>query len=102
MMDLYCSLLETTIQESELQLISVSCLMISTKYYEMKYPSASSLNSACKNQYSYEQIITKEGVILKQINWDMLRYTILDFVEIYINQGCLFESDEVLNSNGQI
>jgi len=32
--------------------------MISTKYYEMKYPSASSLNSATKNSYSQSQIIT--------------------------------------------
>jgi hypothetical protein len=46
--------------------------MMSTKYYEMKYPSASSLNSATKNAYSYEQIISKEGEILKTINWELL------------------------------
>ena len=84
MMDLFCSS-EVKIKDTDLQLIAVSCLMISTKYHEMKYPSASSLNSACKNQYTYQQIIDQEGFVLKTINWDMLRYTILDYVELYIN-----------------
>lgn len=83
-MDLYTST-NDIVKESELQLIAVSCLMISTKYYEMKYPSASSLNSATKNSYSYQQIITEEGIILKALNWDLLKYTILDYVDLFIN-----------------
>ena len=46
--------------------------MISTKFLEMKYPSAQSLNSATRNQYTYEQIISKEGEILKVLNWELL------------------------------
>ena len=59
--------------------------MMSTKYYEMKYPSATSLNSATKNSYSYQQIINSEGIILKAINWGLLKYTILDYVELFLN-----------------
>lgn len=52
MMDLYTSQtqhLAQQLRDSELQLVAVACLMISTKYYEMKYPSAQSLNTACRN-----------------------------------------------------
>ena len=79
LMDLYTSLLQQLLI-GELQLLSVACLMISTKYQEMKYPSAQSLNSATKNSYSYEQIVGKEGEILAVVNWQLLRYTVLDYV----------------------
>lgn len=61
----------------------------------MKYPSASSLNSATRNAYTYEMIISKEGEILATLNWDLLRYTVLDYVHVFINQGCLFETDSI-------
>jgi hypothetical protein len=96
-LDLYASQVPY-IATSELQLLAVSCLMISTKYHEMKYPSAQSLNSATRNAYSYDMIIQKEGQIMKEINWDLLQYTVHDYVQLYLNQGCLFGSDEVLRS----
>ena len=64
-MDYYTS--KSHIFFQELQLIAISCLMISTKFLEMKYPSAQSLNSATKNSYTYDQIIDKEGEILKTL-----------------------------------
>ena len=68
----------------------------------MKYPSAQSLNSATKNSYTYEQIIGKEGEILAVVNWNLLRYTTIDYVHLLLNQGCLFTNDEViLSSNVQ-
>jgi hypothetical protein len=73
--------------------------MISTKYHEMKYPSATSLNSATKNAYSYDQIIKKEGEILRTLNWNLLRYTLLDYVHILLNQGCLYETDHLIQSS---
>lgn len=51
----------------------------------MKYPSASSLNAATRNTYTYETIIAKEGEILATLNWDLLRYTVLDYVHLFIN-----------------
>jgi hypothetical protein len=103
-LDLYASQV-SQINLSELQLLAVSCLMISTKYHEMKYPSAQSLNSATRNAYSSDYIIKKEGEIMKKINWDLLQYTVHDYVQLYLNQGCLFDSDEVLrtvNVPGQV
>ena len=82
-MDLFASMV--MIPMPDLQLVAISSLMISTKYYEMKYPSASSLNSATKNSYSYEQIIGKEGEILRILNWELLRYTVLDYTTLFLN-----------------
>jgi hypothetical protein len=94
-MDVYTSGNQRTVIAGDLQLIAITCLMISTKFHEMKYPSASSLNSATRNAYTYETIIAKEGEILAAIGWDLLRYTVLDFVHLFINQGCLFETDSI-------
>lgn len=43
-----------------------------------------------------------EGQVLKVAEWELLRYTILDYVELFMNQGCLFESDELISSSGQV
>ena len=51
----------------------------------MKYPSASSLNSATRNSYSYEQIIAKEGEILHVLEWDLLLHPILEYVNFFLN-----------------
>lgn len=84
LMDLYTSI-QKNVATSDLQLIAITCLMVSTKFHEMKYPSASSLNSATRNAYTYETIISKEGEILATIGWDLLRYTVLDYVHVFIN-----------------
>ena len=73
--------------------------MISTKYHEMKYPSAQSLNSATRNSYSYEEIINMEGEILLVLKWDLLQYPVIEYVTLFLNQGCIFESDELLISS---
>lgn len=99
-MDIYTSV-QPLVHLHDLQLIAITCLMISTKYHEMKYPSASSLNSSTRNAYTYEQIISKEGEILATINWDLLRYTVLDYVHLFINQGCMFETDYFTNNQVQ-
>lgn len=95
MMDLYTSIQKNVLPQ-DLQLIAITCLMMSTKFHEMKYPSASSLNSATRNSYSYETIIAKEGEILATMNWELLRYTVLDYVHIFINQGCLYDTDSIM------
>lgn len=84
LMDLYTSM-KMEVPMHDLQLIAITCLMISTKFHEMKYPSASSLNSATRNSYSYDIIIAKEGEILATLGWDLLRYTVLDYVHLFIN-----------------
>ena len=100
MMDMYTSI-QSNVTSNDLQLIAITCLMMSTKFHEMKYPSASSLNSATRNSYTYESIISKEGEILATLNWDMLKYTVLDYVHVFINQGCLFDTDSIQNGHQQ-
>lgn len=94
-MDFYTSLVNS-LPVCDLQLIAICCLMISTKYLEMKYPSAESLNSATQNKYCYKQIIAQEGIILGVIGWDLMRYSTLDYLNFFLNQGCLFDNDELL------
>lgn len=62
----------------------------------MKYPSADSLNSAADNSYSYDQIVRMEGHFLSVINWELLQYTVLDYLNLFLAQGCFFGSDRVL------
>jgi len=73
--------------------------MISTKYLEMKYPSAQSLNSATRNSYSYGEIIKKEAEIVCTLNWELMFNSVLDYVNLYLDQGCLFANDEIVQTN---
>jgi Cyclin, C-terminal domain len=53
------------------------------------------LNSATGNSYSEQQIIEKEGEILRTMKWDLLKYSIIDFVNLFLSQGCIFSHDEL-------
>lgn len=37
-----------------------------------------------------------EGEVLDTINWNLMVYSIFDFVKLFISQGCLFENEEIL------
>lgn len=67
----------------------------------MKYPSADSLNSATDNSYSYKKIIKMENHFLHVIDWELLQYTVLDFLNLFLAQGCFFASDKVLGRAGK-
>ncbi len=50
----------------------------------MKYPSADSLNSATDNAYTYDKIVSMEGYFLSVISWELLQYTVLDFLNLFL------------------
>ena len=56
-------------REFDILLVSLCALLASTKFVQMKYPSADSLNSAAGNAYSFEQIIEMEGYVCHVIDW---------------------------------
>lgn len=62
----------------------------------MKYPSADSLNSATDNAYTYDRIVNMEGYFLSIISWELLQYTVLDFLHLFLAQGCFFPSDRII------
>jgi hypothetical protein len=77
-------------------LAALASLLVSAKFVQMKYPSADSLNSATDNSYSYDKIVKMEGHFLSVISWELLQYTVLDFLNLFLAQGCFFHSDKIL------
>jgi len=67
--------------------------MISAKNLDMKYPCAHNLNLHVKSKYSEEKIIKTEGLILRILNWDLFKFSILDIVRFVRQQGVIFTSD---------
>ena len=97
-MDIYSSKVQKD-QDYDTLLISLCCLLISTKYLQIKYPGADTLNSMVKGKYSADLIIQMEGHVLDKIDWNLLVYSIYDYVKLFISQGCLFDNEEVLRPN---
>ena len=83
-------------KDFDIVLAALCSLLASAKFVQMKYPSADSLNSATNNAYIFDNFIDMEGHILRVINWQLLQYTIYDFVNLFVGHGCLFENDYIL------
>lgn len=66
----------------------------------MKYPSADSLNHAVENCYNYQKIVDKEQHFLNVIQWELLQYTVLDYLTFFLAQGCFFQADRIISSSG--
>ena len=56
-------------EEYDTVLISLVCLLISTKYLQIKYPGADALNYQVNNRYNSDLIIATEGKVLEIIDW---------------------------------
>ena len=90
-MDIYSSKMK---KEYDTLLISLVCLLISTKYLQIKYPGADTLNEMVAKRYSADQIIEMEGRVLDTIDWQLMVFPVFDYVKLLISQGCLFENEE--------
>lgn len=97
LMDVYSSKMPIG-KEYDTILISLVCLLISTKYLQIKYPGAEALNDMVNRRYSADLIIDMEGKVLEIIDWDLMVFPVYDFVKIFISQGCLFENEEILRN----
>ncbi len=40
-----------------------------------------------------------EGHFLSVINWELLQYTVLDYLNLFLAQGCFFGTDRVLTKD---
>jgi hypothetical protein len=94
-MDIYSSKMPRQ-HDYDTLLISLIALFISTKYLQIKYPGADTLNDLAKRKYSADIIIAMEGVFLETIEWNLMVFPIYDFVKLFVSQGCLFEHEDVL------
>lgn len=95
LMDIYSSKVSKN-QDYDTLLISLCCLLISAKFHQIKYPGADTLNDMVKRKYSADLIIHMEGVVLEVIDWNLMVYSIYDYVKLFISQGCLFDNEEIL------
>jgi len=96
-MDVYSSKMPKN-KDYDTILISLCCLLISTKFLQIKYPGADALNDMVHRRYTADLIIAMEGKVLETIDWDLMAYPIYDYVKMFISQGCLFENEEILRN----
>ena len=94
-MDIYSTKMPRN-EEYDTLLISLVALFISTKYLQIKYPGADTLNDLAKRKYSADIIISMEGQVLDTVDWNLMIYPIYDYVKLFVSQGCLFENEEIL------
>jgi hypothetical protein len=98
LMDIYSSKMPKD-RDYDTILISIVCLLISTKYLQIKYPGADALNDMVHRRYNRDLIINMEGSVLETLDWNLMVFPVFDFVKLFISQGCLFEHEEILPSN---
>ena len=41
-----------------------------------------------------------EGRLLQVIDWQLLQYPVFEFINLFLANGCLFESDQILQRDG--
>lgn len=95
LMDLYASKVPKH-REYDTLLIGLCCLLISSKYLQIKYPGADALNYQVGNRYRADDIIETEGKVLETIDWNLMNFPLFDYVRMFISQGCLFEKESLL------
>ena len=83
-MDIYSSKMPLD-REYDTLLVSLCCLLISTKFLQIKYPGADTLNDMVKKKYNADLIIYMEGVVLETIDWNLMVYSIYDYVKLFIS-----------------
>ena len=52
-----------------------------------------------REKYTADLIIRMEGVVLEKIDWNLMVYSLFDYVRLFVSQGCLFENEEILQAN---
>lgn len=82
----------------DIQLVSLASILVSSKFVQMRYPSADSLNSATGDAYTFDDIVGMEAHFLKVINWELFQYTVYDFIHLFLLHGVIFKSDRILGA----
>ena len=101
-LDIYFSTIKYEIVTSELQLIGVCCLFISSKKEEIVIPSVNYFAISCDNTYTITQILEYEFKILNTLNWKIIYPTLNDWANIITYQWDLFSDKEALNNNNYL
>ena len=95
-MDLFASNFK---QDYDTELVSLVSLMISSKYHQIEHLRANSLRNMVQRMHTYEQILQMEARVLKTIDWQLMLFPMYDYLDVFVNQGCLFTTDRILRSS---
>lgn len=100
LLDLFAS--KTLDPRFNVRLATLASLLTSAKFIQMRYPSADSLNAISENAFDFDTIVAYEKYFLETIDWQLMQYTYYDYVNLYLNQGCLYETDIELGSHSYL
>jgi hypothetical protein len=74
---------EVAVSRGKLQLVGVTSLYISAKYFELVTPNVDDYVYITDNSYSKEQIVDLELLILNTVRWNLSPVLNTDFLERY-------------------
>ncbi|XP_077992616.1 cyclin-J-like isoform X2 [Glandiceps talaboti] len=77
------------IEENQLHLVSLSCLLIAAKFEErdIKIPEISKLNAYVDNSYTWQDFLQMELLLLDFFSWNVCIPTSAHFLEYYIQES---------------
>lgn len=100
LMDMYSSKMKQKgVRDYDTLLICLVCLLISSKYLQIKYPGADTLNDMVNKRFNADLIISTEGKFLDIIDYKLMVFPTYDYVKLFISQGCLFENEEIFQDS---
>ena len=75
------------------QLVAVTCILISAKFYEKTYPAVDRLNEIINSPFSFDDFIQMEAFILEFTEWQLDFITSFDILQLLLAQGVLLNTD---------
>jgi len=75
---------KNTSNKSKLQLIGVTCIFLSAKYFELVTPNVDDYVYITDNTYSKDLILSQEMNILNTLSWNLGSVLSIDFLERYL------------------
>ena len=75
---------EQDVPKQELQLIGITCLFIAAKIEEIYPPKLSEFSYVTDGACADEDILNKELVVLKALNWDLTPMTVNAWLSVYL------------------
>jgi len=92
---------QSDIPKQQLQLLGITCLFIAAKIEEIYPPKLSEFAYVTDGACVENDIINKELVILKALNWDLCPMTVNSWLSVYMQLFASFEKENAVNHDGE-
>lgn len=90
---------ESNVPKHDLQLIGITCLLISSKIEEIYPPKLADFSFVTDGACDETDILAKELVILKALNWDLTPMTVNGWLCVYMQLYSQLEKENSLDPN---